>query len=200
VTISPTTTASQPRIATDSTGDAVAIWNDGGIVEGAFYDGDAPAPAPAAGAGPTAPAVSDLSAPVLQSLTLANKRFAVGSEQTALTAARRRRAPRGTTFRFSLSEPATVRIAIERARPGRRVGRRCRRPTRRLRKKRRCTRFVATGTLTRRAVAGANSTRFSGRLGRRALRPGRYRAIASATDRAGNRSRARRVSFNVVRY
>jgi hypothetical protein len=199
--ISAVSSATEPEIAADAQGDAVAIWNNGGTIEGAFYDGDAPAvPPAAAGAAPVAPAVSDLSAPVLQSLTVANKRFAVGSEQTALSAAKRRRAPRGTTFRYSLSEPATVRIAIERARPGRRVGSVCRRATRKLRKKRRCTRFVASGTLTRRAASGTNSTRFSGRLGSKALRPGRYRASVSATDRARNRSRARRVSFNVVRY
>jgi hypothetical protein len=200
VTISaPTTTASEPEIAADAQGDAVAIWNRDGTIEAAFYDGDPPPGSPV-GASPSAPQVSDSSAPVVQSLKIARKRFAVGAQQTALNAARRRRTPRGTTFRYSLSEPATVRIAIDRLRPGRRVGSKCRRPTRRLAKKRRCTRIVATGSLTRNSRAGANSTPFSGRIGKKALRPGRYRATVTATDGAGNRSKARRVSFNVVRF
>ena len=121
-------------------------------------------------------------------------------QQTALTAAKRRRTPRGTTFRYSLSEPASVRIAIDRLRPGRRVGAKCRRPTRKLVKKRRCTRIIATGRLSRSGKGGANSTPFSGRLGKKALRP-----VVTAqrsrrpTGRATGRRR-RRVSFNVVRF
>ncbi len=200
VTISaPTTAASQPEIAADAQGDAVAIWSRVGTIEAAFYDGDPPPGSPV-GASPSEVQVSDLSAPVLQALSITRKRFAVGAGQTALSAARRRRTPRGTTFRYSLSEPATVRIVIDRLRPGRRVRGKCRRPTRRLAKKRRCTRIVATGSLTRNSRAGTNNTGFSGRLRRKALRPGRYRAKVTATDRAGNGSNARRVRFTVVRF
>jgi hypothetical protein len=42
-------------------------------------------------------------------------------------------------------------------------------------------------------------TRFSGRIGRRKLAPGRYRATLGATDAAGNRAAVRRVSFTIVR-
>jgi hypothetical protein len=41
--------------------------------------------------------------------------------------------------------------------------------------------------------------RFSGRLGRRALRLGRHRAVLTAVDAAGNRSAPARVGFRVVR-
>jgi hypothetical protein len=59
---------------------------------------------------------------------------------------------------------------------------------------------VRGGTLTRRNLdAGRGRIGFSGRIGRRALRPGRYRATLTATDLAGNRSPARRLSFRVVR-
>jgi hypothetical protein len=47
--------------------------------------------------------------------------------------------------------------------------------------------------------AGANSRRFSGRFGRRALKAGRYRARAVATDMAGNRSRPKTVGFRIRR-
>ena len=62
VTISqPTTAASQPKIAADAQGDAVAIWNRAGTIEAAFYDGDAPPGSPV-GASPSAPQPSPTSA------------------------------------------------------------------------------------------------------------------------------------------
>ena len=45
---------------------------------------------------------------------------------------------------------------------------------------------------------GANTLEFSGRIGRRALKRGRYRAVITATDAAGNRSAAKSVRFRVV--
>jgi hypothetical protein len=50
----------------------------------------------------------------------------------------------------------------------------------------------AAATLRRSGRAGANRVRFSGRIGRRALRRGRYWLTIRATDGAGNRSAARR--------
>ena len=38
------------------------------------------------------------------------------------------------------------------------------------------------------ARAGGNVKKFSGRIGRRALKPGRYRVMMTATDVAGNES------------
>jgi hypothetical protein len=86
---------------------------------------------------------------------------------------------------------------------GRRVrSGRCVRPTAALvrRRARRCTRFVAAGVLTRRSrPAGLNRIPFTGRIGRRALALGEHRLTATATDTAGNRSRARTVRFRTVR-
>ena len=45
---------------------------------------------------------------------------------------------------------------------------------------------------------GAQQLRFSGRFKSRRLRAGRYRATLTATDIAGNRSRAIRLTFRVV--
>jgi extracellular elastinolytic metalloproteinase len=143
------------------------------------------------------PTTSDTRAPSVSGFSMSHRRFRVGPGPTARVS---RRAPRGTTFRFRLSEPATARIAIGRARPGRAVRGRCRRPSRRLRGRRRCTRYVSEGTLVRRDLpAGARRVAFSGRIGRRALRPGGHRATISARDEAGNRSRGRRLTFTIVR-
>jgi hypothetical protein len=46
---------------------------------------------------------------------------------------------------------------------------------------------------------GANRFRFTGRLSRRALAPGRYRLVAVAKDGTGQRSATRRISFRVLR-
>jgi hypothetical protein len=64
---------------------------------------------------------------------------------------------------------------------------------------RRCSLVVTRGTLTRRGLAGLNSLKFTGRLGRRALPRGAYRFAIVATDAAGNRSKPVRVAFTVVK-
>jgi hypothetical protein len=91
---------------------------------------------------------------------------------------RRFRPHRGATkFRFRLSETADVRIVVRRRRlHGRRMG-----------------------ALRRDDLpAGRNSITFSGKFRGHGLRPGRYVAVLTATDAAGNRSRARSIRFTVV--
>jgi len=59
-------------------------------------------------------------------------------------------------------------------------------------------RYRTIGTLRRTGTKGRNRIRFSGRIGKRSLRPGRYRAVIAATDAAGNRSTLRRTRFRVA--
>ena len=114
----------------------------------------------------------------------------------------RRRAgrPAGTMLRFTLSEPAAARLWLERARPGRRVGGRCVRPTRSNRSRRACVRYVILpGSVRRSLAAGAVRWRFDGRIAGRRAAPGRYRLALVATDAAGNASRVARVSVRILR-
>jgi hypothetical protein len=143
--------------------------------------------------------VKDATAPVITRLSLSRKRFAVARKRTPVSA-RRRKARKGSSIRFRLSERARTTLTIQLRTRGFRKGRRCvgRRP-RGKKRARRCTRFVKKGALRRRSRAGKNTVAFSGRIGRRALRRGRYRLVAVAKDAAGNRSKARRASFQVVR-
>jgi streptogramin lyase len=106
---------------------------------------------------------------------------------------------RGTSFAFSLSEPARVAVTIARKRSGRRVNGRCVAPTSRNRRRSRCDRYVDVGTLRVDGRQGGNAVRFSGRLNGRNLSTGSYRASAVATDAAGNASRPSRVTFTVRR-
>jgi hypothetical protein len=166
--------------------DATDSFGHASTASGSISVTPAPAPPQTGGSSATVDAI----APVLSGLTVTNRAFAVGRAPTALVAARRRAVRRGTTFRFALTEAGTVRLAIQR-----RVVRRCGKP----RKRKRCVRFVGVGTLTRGGVAGTNRVPFSGRLGTKALRPGRYRAVIVAADTAGNRSAKAKAAFRVLR-
>jgi hypothetical protein len=135
-------------------------------------------------------------APTLGSVSMTNRVFAVGPQSTAVSAAAKPRL--GTVFRYSLSTAATVTIDLLRAVPGRKSKGRCVKPTKRLRHKARCTRYVGVGKLTRHGVTGANSTPFSGRVGRRALPPGHYAALITASDSAGT-SQPTQLKFQIVK-
>jgi hypothetical protein len=136
--------------------------------------------------------------PTLGSVSVTNKRFRVAKRSTAILA---RKAPLGTIFRFTLSAPAKVTIAITRTAPGLRRGHRCLAPTAKLRRRhaRHCTRTITVGTLTRsREPAGRDRIPFSGCIGNRPLSPRAYNAVLRASNAAG-RSKPVRVSFIIVR-
>jgi hypothetical protein len=152
----------------------------------------------ATGLPPTQTLPGDTASPAVLAPSIRPSRFAVnrrGARETAV----RSRARKGTTFRFRLSEDARVLFTIERAQAGRRVGRRCVRPTRSNRRRRKCTRFVVVGRFAVAARAGTNTKKFSGMIGRRALKSARHRAVLTATDAAGNTSAPKRLNFRVVR-
>jgi hypothetical protein len=111
----------------------------------------------------------DTQPPVITGFRSTSKVFAVGPARTAVTAT-----VRGTRFRYMLSENAKVTVKILR-----RNGK-------------------SAGKLTRTAKKGANTLKFSGRIGSKALKRGSYRAVITATDAAGNRSATRSVKFRVV--
>jgi Tol biopolymer transport system component len=132
--------------------------------------GDCPGGAGGPGSGPG----RDTTAPVIGRARLTAKRFSLAKRKTARAAKRpRRKLARGTKFVFSLSEDARTRITIVRKR----------------------TRIALTRSKTRR---GLNRIAFSGRVGKKKLRPGVYKATLVATDAAGNRSKPKRLSFRVV--
>jgi hypothetical protein len=149
---------------------------------------------PGGGPGPG----TDTSPPVFASASLTNRTFAVnpsGTRETAVAA----RAKKGTAFRYRLSENARVLFTIQRSTVGRKVGRKCQKQTPKNRKRRRCTRFVRVGRFAVQSAAGPNRHRFSGKIGRKSLKPGKYRATLVATDAAGNHSARRRLNFKIVK-
>jgi len=175
--------------ATDAVGNAASVGRAITVTAAAT---PTPTPTPGAGAGAGG-------APTVRSFAVSPKRFRLATGATALSAAVKA-APRGTTFRWDVSAAGTVRIAVARLLPGRRVGARCVAPSRKNRSRRACTRALTRGTLTRAIAAGKGSLRFSGRLGRKALAPGRHRATITATVTGGTaRSAARTATFTIVR-
>jgi hypothetical protein len=137
--------------------------------------------------------------PVIRSFTVLPKRFAVARGATAVSARRRKKAPRGTTLSYFLSDAGSLRITIERKATGRLVGGRCLPNTRKRRNRKRCTRYVKQGTLTRSPAAGAGTTKFTGRIGTRALAPAVYRAtIVETAVGALHASAPRTARFTIV--
>jgi hypothetical protein len=150
-----------------------------------------PGPSPGPGADTMAPVFAGRVRAV-PSEFLVNRRGAI---ETPVRAGARK----GTTFRYAISEAATVTFAIKRRARGRRVGGRCRRQTARNRTRKRCIRLVAAGAFQAAGVAGSNRRRFSGRIGKRTLRPGSYVALVTARDAAGNVSKVATARFKVLR-
>ena len=141
---------------------------------------------------------SGVQPPSITAASLTNRRFRVARKATAISA---RKTPLGSTFRFTVSTTAMLKIKITKTAAGLRRGRTCRAPSRTLRRghAKRCTRTITVGTLTRaNEPKGADHVAFSGRIGRRALSPGSYKAVLSASN-AGGQSKPVTLSFTVLR-
>jgi hypothetical protein len=140
--------------------------------------------------GPNPPIV-----PAVERMTIAPTAFAAASSGPSAAARR----STGAKVTYTLNEAASVRFTVAAMRPGRRGSNgRCVKPTKKNRRARACTRLVTLrGSFTRSGQLGRNSFRFTGRLARRKLAPGRYKLIAtpSAGGQAGNPTRA---SFRIV--
>jgi hypothetical protein len=113
---------------------------------------------------------------------------------------KRRKPPIGTTFRFTLDQPAGVRFAFTQKVGGRSVSRKCVPQTRRNRRKPRCLRTVTVATLSFTGHAGVNQVRFQGRITRRKkLKPGRYTLVITATNSARQTSAPRSLTFTIAK-
>ena len=137
----------------------------------------------------------DKTAPGISNVRVSAKRWRRGNRLASISLS-----PVGTTISFDLSEAAGATLSFQRARPGRRVGKACVKPTAANAKRKACTRYVAAGALPELAAkAGTNRVRFQGRLSKaRRLSPGRHRVVVAARDAAGNRSQRTGPSFTIV--
>jgi hypothetical protein len=136
--------------------------------------------------------LGDNVAPVISGFSFSRRRLDLSLRRGAPTT---RPATRGkpTHFRYVLNEAASVRIRIRRLR-GPRPILLCRRMrlTRKV-----CLRTRRSGLLRDNGVVGRNRVRFEGSIRDKALAPGRYRALITAEDAAGNRAKPRAVRISV---
>lgn len=139
-------------------------------------------------------------APQLLGLAFDRSAFSAAPSGPSVRASARRRRVYGARVSYRLTESAVTTFTVQRARPGRRAGRRCVAPTRRNRAARRCTRFVRVrGSFRHSGRAGLNRFRFTGRIGGRRLAPGRYGLVARPRDAAGNLGSTARRPFRIIR-
>jgi hypothetical protein len=106
---------------------------------------------------------------------------------------------RGAKVRFTLNTRATVTIRVDQKVIGRKVGKKCVKPNAGNKSKKACKRLVFKGKLTRKNRAkGKNTIAFSGKIGKKALKPGKYRVVIRATGALGASDPVFR-SFRIVR-
>jgi subtilisin family serine protease len=159
-----------------------------------------PAPSPAQGAAPAAgvqPA-KEIGLAILGRLAISPRTFAVVRSARSSSA---RPATSGSWISYRVSQPSLVRFTVQAARLGATGPRRACLPLGRgaaWPRTARCTRYVDLAGFTSSGRAGGNRLRFSGRIGRRALAPGRYRLHAVPVFE-GRTGVGRAVAFQIVR-
>jgi hypothetical protein len=158
-----------------------------------------PTPVPTAVPTPTptpVPPAPDNTDPKVSALELGSTVFRAAPSGSAITSA----ATVGTKVTFKLSERSTVRFTVERPGKGRKVSGRCVKQRASNRSRPACKLWTALrGSASRAGVKGANRVSFRGRMGGKALRPGSYRLVLRAKDRAGNVSAPKALAFRIVR-
>jgi hypothetical protein len=113
------------------------------------------------------------------------------------SAASARRRKYGARVTYTLNMATEVRFTVRQRQPGRYTGkgrkRRCVARTQKNAKAKKCSRLVTLhGSFARSGLAGANSFRFTGRLGGKTLKPGTYALVATpmANGKAGHAATA----------
>jgi hypothetical protein len=144
-----------------------------------------PDASPPTGPPPPAPLITPppSTGAVLGSVRLSRQRFAVAPKHGEA------KKGQGATLTIALDAPATVTLSFDRVTRGHRSRGRC---SARARRGTPCTIYAKAGTITRSLKAGTNRVALTGRVGGRALKPGRYRLTVSLGT--GHRS----VTFTIV--
>jgi hypothetical protein len=108
-------------------------------------------------------------------------------------------APIGTTFSFTLNEPASASFVFTHRAPGRRVKGRCVAVTPGNAGKAKCRRTVGVGSFSLAGHPGLNKVSFQGRLSNaKTLKPGTYGVSITARDSRGLKVASQPLSFTIV--
>ncbi|HVC07937.1 MAG TPA: beta-propeller fold lactonase family protein [Solirubrobacterales bacterium] len=146
----------------------------------------------------TVPPASPLD-PSVSNLSETARIWRESNKLAQISARKKKKPPVGTTFSFTLNEPASVTFTFTERASGRKIGKRCLAQTKKNRKKHRCTHTDIAGELTFSAHAGTNRVRFGGRISKRKkLKPGSYTLLVAATA-SGMNSTPRTLRFKVAK-
>jgi hypothetical protein len=102
---------------------------------------------------------------------------------------------KGGTIHYRLSENASLAIRLDRVVKGHRKGGRCTSAKR----GKKCTRFVHVGTQRRGGKAGAHTLKLAALWGGKRPKRGKHRIAIVATDRSGNKAKAKALTVRVSR-
>jgi hypothetical protein len=178
-----------------SSGRAMVAWLEEGAtgpdVKAALYAGQPGC------ASPPEPVAVPL-APSLLSLRESAKIWRESNTLPKISTSNRKKLPVGTTFTFTLTEPASVTFIFTESVNGRRVRKKCVAQTRKNKHDHRCTSTIVAGTMLFPAHAGNNKVRFDGRVSKHTkLKPRSYTLLVRATA-SGKRSATRTLHFTIV--
>ncbi len=104
----------------------------------------------------------------------------------------------GTTFSFTVNEPAHVSLTFGQQLAGRKVNGRCVARSQRNNGRPKCKRIVTQGSLSLAAQPGVNKEPFQGHISGKKLPPGAYTLMITATGNNGRRSAASSLSFAIL--
>jgi virginiamycin B lyase len=142
---------------------------------------------------PPPPPVTQAGKPSVQSLSVSPNKFRAAKAGASISA------KVGAKVSYRLSMAASTKFTVEKESTGRKKGKKCLKQTRRNRKARKCKLYKAVrGSFSHSGTAGANTFKFSGRVGGKSLKPGRYRLVAVATA-GSSKSTVKQTNFKIVR-
>jgi virginiamycin B lyase len=141
-----------------------------------------------------------LALPVVGAVRVDPKTWRRGSKLVQISSKKRRQHV-GTRISFSLSRAVPVDLKFFAKQSGRKVGRKCRRPTPKNHKAKKCVRLRLAGSISLVGHSGDNTVRFQGRISKsKKLKPGRYQLKVTATDATSPATpSSRTASLTIVR-
>src|ERR1035437_5740640 len=188
--------AESNALAVDSAGDLVVAGSNvpAGFAPSGFVARYAGFGGPASGTSPCGGQVSPVvTSPALTSVGQSHRSWGEAKSK-------QHKRPVGTTFSFTLNQPARVKFTFTQRASGRKVARKCVAQTKANRHKPSCQRTVTDGSISVAGHVGKNSLAFKGAIsGHHKLRPGTYTVLITVTSLAGQKAaKPRSLTFTIV--
>lgn len=138
--------------------------------------------------------------PSITNVKQSQSKWREGKALASISRHRKKRAPVGTTFSFTLGEQATVSLTFTQKVNGRKVKGKCVAQSKANKRSHRCTRTVNAGTLSLSGHPGADAVTFQGSISAsQKLKPGAYTLTIIATNATGLHSAPAKLTFTIVK-